>query len=155
LAESSFVDKVPRSTRPDPGWSPITVGWLVDARNADDLPAPRKAAATDDPTFRLRFGLTTLDAAAPKENCETFRGPVDVSLRRGDELGVYVGPWSAPRDGWYFQQEYTMQLLAEGKPVGNTLAIHPSYGHLLRAELDDLDVRFGLAPGTEAFILCR
>jgi hypothetical protein len=155
LAESSYVDEVPRSTRPDPGWSPITVGWLADARNAGDLPAPRKAAAVDDPTFRLRFGLTTLDAAAPNGNCETFRGPVDVSLRRGDELGVYVGPWSAPRDGWYFQQQYTMQLLEDGEPVGSALAVHPGYGHLLRAELDDLDVRFGLARGTEAFILCR
>jgi hypothetical protein len=155
LAASSYVDVVPRSTRPDPGWSPISVGWLADARNAGDLPAPTKAAAVDDPTFRLRFGLTALDAAAPNGNCETFRGPVDVSLRRGDELGMYVGPWSAPRDGWYFHQEYTMQLLEDGEPVGSALAVHPGYGHLLRAELDDLDVRFGLAPGTEAFILCR
>jgi hypothetical protein len=155
LAESPYVKEVPRSTRPDPGWSPITVGWLVDARNAGDLPAPTKAAAADDPTFRLRFGLTTLDAAAPNSDCETFRKPVDVSLRRGDELGVYVGPWSAPRDGWYFQQEYTMQLLKDGEPVGSPLAVHPGYGHLLRAELDHLEVRFGLAHGTEAFILCR
>jgi hypothetical protein len=155
LAESPYVDDVPRSTRPDPGWSAITVGWLADARNAGDLPAPRNAVAADDPTFRLRFGLTALDAAAPNGNCETFRGPVDVSLRRGDELGVYVGPWSAPRDGWYFQQQYTMQLLEDGEPVGSALAVHPGYGHLLRAQLDDLDIRFGLAPGTEAFILCR
>jgi hypothetical protein len=155
LAESRYVNEVPRSTRPDPGWSEITVGWLADARNAGDLPAPKKAVAADDPTFRLRFGLAALKATAPKDDCETFRGPVDVSLRRGDELGVYVGPWSAPRDGWYFQQEYTMQLLADGKPVGSKLAVHPDYGHLLRAELDHLDVRFALAPGTEAFILCR
>jgi len=155
LAASSYVDDVPRSTRPDPAWSPITVGWLADARNAGDLPAPRKATAVDDPTFRLRFGLTTLDTAAPNGNCKTFRGPVDVSLQRGDELGVYVGPWSAPRDGWYFQQQYTMQLLEDGEPLGSALAVHPGYGHLLRAELDDLHVRFGLARGTEAFILCR
>jgi hypothetical protein len=155
LAESPYIHEVPRSTRPDPGWSPITVGWLADAHNGGDLPAPRKTVAANDPTFRLRFGLTTLDAAAPRDNCKTFRGPVDVSLRRGDKLGVYVGPWSAPRDGWYFQQEYTMQLLAAGEPVGSKLAVHPAYGHLLRAELDDLDVRFALAPGTEAFILCR
>jgi hypothetical protein len=155
LAESTYVDDVPHSTRPDPGWSPITVGWLADARSTGDLPAPGKAVPADDPTFRLRFGLTALDAAAPNGNCETFRGPVDVSLRRGDELGVYVGPWSAPRDNWYFRQQYTMQLLADGEPVGSSLAVHPGYGHLLRAELDDLDVRFGLFPGTEAFILCR
>jgi hypothetical protein len=155
LAESPYIEDVPRSTRPDPDWSPITVGWLVDARNAGDLPAPRKAVAADDPTFRLRFGLTALDAAAPNGNCETFRGSVDVSLRRGDELGVYVGPWSAPRDGWYFNQEYSMQLLQDGAPVGTKLAVYPGYGHLLRAELDDLDVRFGLAYRTEAFILCR
>jgi hypothetical protein len=48
-----------------------------------------------------------------------------------------------------------MQLLEDGEPVGSALAVHPGYGHLLRAELDDLDVRFGLARGTEAFILCR
>ena len=155
LAASPYVDDVPRSTRPDPGWSGITVGWLADARNAGDLPAPRKTVPADDPTFRLRFGLTALNAPAPNGNCTTFHGPVDVALRRGDKLGVYVGPWSAPRDGWYFQQEYTMQLLAKGEPVGSKLAVHPDYGHLLRAELDDLDVRFGLAPGTEAFILCR
>jgi hypothetical protein len=80
---------------------------------------------------------------------------VDLTLNSGEELGVYVGPWSEPRDGWYFQQQYTIQLLEDGQPVGSPLAIHPGYGHLLRAQLDDLQVRFGLASGTEAVILCR
>jgi hypothetical protein len=32
---------------------------------------------------------------------------------------------------------------------------HPNNGHLLRAQLDHLDVRLGLAPGTESVIVCR
>ena len=32
---------------------------------------------------------------------------------------------------------------------------HPDDGHPLRAQLANLDVRFGLAPGTESLILCR
>jgi hypothetical protein len=48
-----------------------------------------------------------------------------------------------------------MQLLQDGKPVGSALLVPPDWGHLLRAQFDDLHVRLGLAPGTEAFILCR
>jgi hypothetical protein len=155
LAESDYLTEVPRSTRPDPGWSGITAGWLLDALRAGDLPDLDDAEAANDPTFRLRFGLTSLDAPAPTGDCETIRQPVDLTLNNGDELGVYVGPWSEPRDGWYFQQQYTIQLLEDGKPVGPPLALHPTFGHLLRAQLDDLHVRLGLAPGTEAFILCR
>jgi hypothetical protein len=155
LAESEYLTEVPRSTRPDPGWSGITAGWLLDARRAGDLPDLHDADAANDPVFRLRFGLTSIDASAPRGDCETIREPVDLTLNSGEELGVYVGPWSEPRDGWYFQQQYTIQLLEDGQPVGSPLAIHPGYGHLLRAQLDDLQVRFGLASGTEAVILCR
>ena len=155
LGRSKYLNEVPRSTRPDPAWSPITDEWLLDTRRTGKLPVPSSPGAANDPTFRLRFGLTALDRPAPKANCRTERGPVDVSLRKGDELGVYVGPWSKPKDGWFFAQEYTIQLLENGRPVGSALAIHPDFGHLLRAQFDHLQVRFGLAPGTEAFILCR
>ena len=43
------------------------------------------------------------------------------------------------------------QLATVGAPV----LVHPDNGHLLRAQLDHLDVRFALASGTEALILCR
>jgi hypothetical protein len=155
LGRSPYLREVPPSTRPDPTWSVITDHWLIDAERAGDLPEPKSRPTASNPTFRLRFGLTAIDAPAPHGNCRTIRKPIDLSLRKGQELGVYVGPWSKPRPGWFFTQSYTMQLLQHGAPVGAALLVPPQYGHLLRAQLDDLQVRLGLAPGTEAFILCR
>ena len=66
-----------------------------------------------------------------------------------------VGPWTTAKNGWFFKQSYTMQLLRHGTPIGSPLLVHPDDGHLLRAQLDHLDVRIGLAPGTESLILCR
>ncbi len=157
LARSPYLDEVPRSTRPDPLWSgDLDAGWLRDARRDGKLPDLENPADANDPTFRLRFGLAVTDAPVPrKSECSEIRGPTDVSLDAGDELGVKVGPWTEPKDGWFFQQSYTVQLLDDGRPVGTPLLLHPDNGHLLRAQLDDLDVRFGLAAGTEALVLCR
>jgi hypothetical protein len=155
LARSRYVTEVPRSTRPDPLWSTVTAGWLLDALHAGKLPDIARAQDTNDPTFRLRFGLGVIDAPAPAKPCSVIRKPVDVSLRKGDELGVKVGPWTTAKNGWFFKQSYTMQLLRHGTPIGSPLLVHPDDGHLLRAQLDHLDVRIGLAPGTESLILCR
>jgi hypothetical protein len=154
LARSPYITQVPRSTRPDPLWSTMNAGWLLDALHAGKLPDLRNPRDVNDPTFRLRFGIGVIEAPAPGK-CSVIRKPVDVSLRKGDELGVKVGPWTRPKDGWFFQQSYTMRLLQDGKPVGVPLLVHPDNGHLLRAQLDHMDVRFALAPGTESLILCR
>jgi hypothetical protein len=155
LARSPYVTEVPRSTRPDPLWTTVTAGWLLDALHAGKLPDLVRARDADDPSFRLRFGLAVIDAPAPAKPCRVIRKPVDISLRKGDELGVKVGPWTRAKDGWFFQQAYTMQLLRDGVPVGAPVLVHPDNGHLLRAQLDHLDVRIALASGTEALILCR
>jgi hypothetical protein len=155
LARSDYVSQVPRGTMPDVGSSNVTAGWLIDTRKAGDLPVPENPASVNNPTFRLRYGLSVIDAPPAGTRCEEIREPVDVFLEKGDELGVKVGPSSEPKSGWFQQQGYTVQLLDEGKPVGSARFLHPSFGALLRAELDDLEVRFGLASGTEAFIMCR
>jgi hypothetical protein len=156
LARSPYITQVPRSTRPDPFWSTFTDGWLLDALHDGKLPALKNPEDANDPSFRLRFGLAVIDAPVPPgKTCAVIRKPVDVSLRKGDELGVEVGPWTRAKQGWYFELSYTMQLLQDGKPVGAPLLDYPPGGHLLRAQLDHLDVRFGLAPGTESLILCR
>ncbi len=156
LARSKYITQVPRSTRPDIAWSSVTAGWLLDGLRDGRLPKPTRRTGPEDPSFRLRYGLAVIDAPIPKgTTCKVIHGPVDVSLRKGDELGVAVGPWKKPRTGWYFTQQYTMQLLEDGKPVGPPISAHPSQGHLLRAQLDDLDVRIGLFPGNTAVILCR
>jgi hypothetical protein len=154
LARSPYATQVPRSTRPDPIWSSVTVGWLLDALHDGKLPDLQNPEDANDPSFRLRFGLAAYDEPAPG-TCKVIREPVDVSLQKGDELGVKVGPWTEPKDGWFFQQAYTLQLLQDGTPVGAPLLAHPDGGNLLRAQLDDLDVRIGLATGTEALTLCR
>ena len=147
---------MPRSTRPDPGWSGITVGWLLDAGAAGKLPDLDDASVLNDPTFRLRFGLTAIDAdRTATATARRFASRWISRSKRGTN-SVCTSVRGANRsDGWYFQQQYTVQLLEDGRPVGSRLGIHPNYGHLLRAQLDDLHVRFGLAQGTEAFILCR
>ena len=156
LARSPYITQVPLSTRPDPLWSSFDDRWLLDALHSGRLPTLRNPKAADDPSFRLRFGLAVIDAPVPVGTaCSVIRKPIDLSLRKGDELGVKVGPWTHPKDGWFFKQSYTMQLLLHDKPVGGALLVHPDDGHLLRAQLDHLDVRFALAPGTESFILCR
>src|SRR5262249_5133495 len=125
LARSPYITQVPRSTRPDALWSTVTAGWLLDALHGGRMPAVRNAADVRDPTCRLRFGLGVIDEPAPGA-CHVIRKPVDVSLRKGDELGVKVGPWTRAKDGWFFQQAYTVQLLERGKPVGAPLLLHPA-----------------------------
>ena len=154
LAQSPYALQVPRSTRVDPLWSNINVGWLLDARAAGKLPESANPANTRNRNFKLRFGIAFLQQPAPG-NCTVIREPVDMLLNKGDEFGVEVGPWTKPKDGWFFMQSYTLQLMEDGKPVGQPLLIHPSYGNLLRAQFDDLNVRIGLAPGTEALKLCH
>jgi hypothetical protein len=156
LARSPYITQVPLTTRPDPLWSTFDDRWLLDALHSGRLPALRNGADANDPTFRLRFGLAVTDAPVPPgSTCTVMRAPIVLSLHRGDELGVEVGPWTKPKDGWFFKQAYTVQLIEHGKPLGAPLLLHPDDGHRLRTQLDDLVVRFGLAPGAESFILCR
>jgi hypothetical protein len=154
MARSPYIHEVPLATRPDPFWSTFDDKWLLDALHSGRLPDVKNPADIDDPTFRLRFGLAVIKAPAPGK-CGVIRKPVVVSLRKGDELGVEVGPWTRAKSGWFFTQSYTVQLVQNGKPVGQTLLEYPGDGNLLRAQLDGLDVRFALAPGTESLILCR
>jgi hypothetical protein len=154
MARSPYITQVPQTTRPDALWSSFDDAWLVDALHSGKLPPVKNPRDINDPTFRLRFGLAQIKAPAPGV-CSVIRKPVDVSLRRGDELGVKVGPWKKPHSGWFFTQSFTMQLLQHGKPTGQSLLVFPDNGNLLRAQLDHLDVRFALAPGTDSFILCR
>jgi hypothetical protein len=156
LARSPYIMQVPTSTRPDPLWSTFTGKWLLDALDAGRLPTPGDPNDADHPTLRLRFGLAVTKAPVPDRlTCDVIRTPVDLALDSGEELGVRVGPWTKPKDAWFFKQAYTMQLLQDGKPVGSPLLVHPDNGQLLRVQLDDLHVRFGLASGTEALVLCR
>ncbi len=156
LARSPYITQVPVSTRPDPLWSTFSDKWLLDALHAGRLPTLGDPNDANDPAFRLRFGLAVTRAPVPDgTTCSVIRSPVDLALHDGEELGVNVGPWTKPKDGWFFKQAYTVQLLQDGKPVGAPMLLHPDDGHLLRVQLDDLHVRFDLAPGTEALILCR
>lgn len=157
LARSPLANEVPRSTRPDPLWSNfVTVGWLLDALRDGKLPPLQDPHDALDPSFRLRFGMAVTDGPLPHSgSCTVIRSPVDIRPRKGEEIGVQVGPWTHPKDGWFLQQCYTMQLLEHGRPVGAPLLIHPDLGHRLVAQLEDLEVRFALAPGTESVILCR
>jgi hypothetical protein len=100
------------------------------------------------------FGLSQIDAPRTNDDCRTIGEATDVHLDRGDEIEVAVGPWSAPRDGWFLNQSFTIQLLVDDEPVGSAYLRHPAGGGVLRAELDDLDVRIGLFGQTEALILC-
>jgi hypothetical protein len=155
LARSPYITQVPLSTRPDPFWSTFTDAWLLDALHDGKLPKLRNPRDADDPSFRLRFGLAVIETPTPPGTCSVIRKPVDVALRKGDELGVKVGPWTKPHNGWFFTQSYTLQLLQDGKPVGPPLLNFPDKGQLLRAQLDNLEVRIARAPGTDSVILCR
>jgi hypothetical protein len=76
-----------------------------------------------------------------------------VTLDEGDEIGIAVAP-GRDREVGYFSAQYTMRLLEGGEPVPGRVGMHPAVGRLLRAELDDLHVRFVPAPGS-SLVLCR
>jgi hypothetical protein len=152
LGRSEYIDQVPRATRPDPVWSTVTAGWLLDARKAGDLPPLEDPSRVDDPFMRLRFGLSVIDAPVPSDYCEPLSKPTDVVLNKGDELGINVSPHASIPVG--HTPSYYVRLLEQGKPVEGRLGIHPAVGRLLRAELDDLHVRFVPSPGA-ALQLCR
>jgi hypothetical protein len=157
LARSPLAAAVPRDTRPDPLWTNyVTAGWLLDALAAGKLPPLEDPQDALDPTFRLRFGMAVTEGPLPHaDRCTVVREPVELRPQRGEEIGVLVGPWTHPKDGWFAKQSYTMQLLENGRPVGAPLLLHPAVGHRLVAQLDGLQVRVALAPGTESVILCR
>ncbi|MGI9603246.1 MAG: hypothetical protein ACR2QE_15265 [Acidimicrobiales bacterium] len=152
LAHSPLAEQVPGATRPDPVWTNVPIHWLLDLRADGELPAVDPRPNPADP---LLFGLSQIDATNPYDQCETLRGPVDLELVRGDEIGIAVGPWSEPKDGWFFNQSFSVQLLVDGEPVGSANLRHPSGGELMRVEVDELAVRFDLSGETEAYILCR
>ncbi len=153
LGRSQYVDRVSRSVRPDPVWSNASAGWLHDAREAGDLPPLDDRSAVDDPILRLRFGLAVIDAPLPDRPCAPLRRATDVTLDEGDEIGIAVAP-GRDREVGYFSAQYTMRLLEGGEPVPGRVGMHPAVGRLLRAELDDLHVRFVPAPGS-SLVLCR
>lgn len=153
LANSPFADVVPAETRPDPVWTPVSIGWITDLRDAGDLP---DVDFTPDPAEPLLFGLSQLVEPNPFTNCETITEPIDLALSRGDELGVVVGPSPEPQPGWFLNRSYTVQLLADGQPVGRAHLRSPDGGgELLRVEIDTLEVRMALAGSTESVIVCR
>ena len=95
-----------------------------------------------------------IDAPVPEgSTCEPLRRPTDVSLQKGDEVGVAVAPQPDEEVG-FFNAQYAVRLLEDGTPVPGRLGVHPNVGRLLRAELDDLDVQFVPAPGS-SLVLCR
>ena len=152
LAHSPLADQVPADTRPDPVWTDVPIGWLIELRDDGRLPAVEPGTNPADP---LLFGLAQLDRANPYGSCEVITEPVDLILERGDELGVEIGPWTRAKDGWFFGQSFTIQLIHDGEPVGAAFLRHPSGGGVLRTQVDELEVRIGLAGETEALILCR
>ncbi|MDH3706161.1 MAG: hypothetical protein OES57_08840, partial [Acidimicrobiia bacterium] len=108
LTESSLAREVPPETRPDPLWSPVPIGWLLDLREDGRLPSVESRPNPADP---LLFGLSVLRSPNPYDDCLVVTEPIDLQLRRGDELGMAVGPWTEPKDGWFFNQAFSVQLL--------------------------------------------
>ncbi|MCU0269980.1 MAG: hypothetical protein MUF83_15225 [Acidimicrobiales bacterium] len=87
-ASHPLVDQVAAGVRPDPTGHPgLTVGWLRDVRDADDLPDAEPPGRS--PADRIRLGLLQSDDTAPT-GCVELAGPVDLSLGKGDRVGFEV-----------------------------------------------------------------
>jgi hypothetical protein len=155
LGRSPYLTQVPRSTRIDSPWSTITAGWLLDARNGGDLPPLHQPAAVRDPSLALRFGFAQLDRPVGARTCTSVPRFIDVSLHRGDEIGIKVAKGN-PSDGpTFFGQQITAQLLRNGLPAGLPVIYVTSTGHVFRAELGAMDVRLRPGLGTRSFAVCR
>jgi hypothetical protein len=152
LARSAYITQVPRATQPDPTFTGgMTAGWLLDALDTGDLPRPRRVPAANDPTMRLRFGLVVTDAPIAG-TCRTQRQPFDVTLARDREIGVL--PVASGPVGPASNRSYLVQLLDDGVPTGGRRTIFPNVGKVLRAQLDDLELRITAAPGV-GLMLCQ
>ena len=127
LAHPQYITQVPRSTRPDLFWSNITAGWLLDALHRGDLPRPPGEAT---PT-RGSFIPASLRSAGDRRteplvtNCGGGSETCSMSsLKKGDELGVEVGPWSKPRR-WLVLLAVVHGATPRGRSPGRSAARHP------------------------------
>ena len=83
--------RAPGSLRPDPVGAPsVTLDWLRNALQSNDLPAVKHPSATLLATDRLRLSLMELDSVRTG-HCATLTAPVVRNLARGASVDIGDG----------------------------------------------------------------
>jgi MFS family permease len=146
VPRTAEADDVPRSVLPmnDRAAGPyLTIGWLLDLRDAGDLPEvdgipPRIAA-----TFPIHLGLVPTTERFVGTECETGSAAIDLSLARGDRLAIHEEVWVATAaDG----ERTSARVRFPGFPRGRRSYV---------IELPSLDLRFEpIVPG-DSITICR
>jgi hypothetical protein len=100
IAEHPAAVDAPRDLRPEPGAArPVTVGWLLDAARDGRLPDAPDVSDTDRATAELKLLLMERVGETGRA-CAPLRGPVELSLARGEAFGVRGGIVSVAPVEW-------------------------------------------------------
>jgi hypothetical protein len=145
LPRSAEAEQVPRWVRPLPdpyNGEDLTIGWLLDARDDGRLPS------LDDPNprtvarFPIALGLAHIAEPYRGGSCVDRSGPLDLTLRRGDRLGIRSGVMVATID-------------ARGVATSPRVRFSPTAGETLSVELPSLELRFSPPTAGGSFTICR
>ncbi|MEO7570822.1 MAG: hypothetical protein ABIX10_00135 [Acidimicrobiales bacterium] len=144
VPRTAEAEQVPRWVRPlaDPYNSEdLTIGWLLDVRDAGRLPAVHELDPRVTARFPIALGLAQVAEPSPGLECETRSTPIDLSPRRGDRLGIRL--------------PVNVALVVDGEKTSPWVPFSPDGGETLSVELPSLELRFAPTTPGASFTLCR
>ena len=137
------AEQVPEWVRPLPdqyNGEDLTIGWLLEARDAGRLPVPGDMNPRNVATFPIRVGLAFVDEPPVEDGCRTQTAPLDLSLVEGDRLAI--------------RTSVNVATVADGKPTSRPVRFDPRPSGALSVEVSALDVRFTPVVPGGAFTVC-
>ena len=144
IAMSPQAKQVPRWVRPldsEIDFKEVTVGFLLDMRDQGFLPPRGDLNPNLRGTIQLILGLIQIDQAFADGECKTRSTPLNLSLVKGDTLGI-----TSP---------VQVALTQEGKVSSGWNVYRPMFGQTLSVESPSLEVRFAAAGPNQTFTVCR
>lgn len=143
VPRTAEAEQVPEWVRPLPdqyNGEDLTIGWLLEARDAGRLPVPGDMNPRNVATFPIRVGLAFVDEPPVEDGCRTQTAPLDLSLVEGDRLAI--------------RTSVNVATVADGKPTSRPVRFDPRPSGALSVEVSALDVRFTPVVPGGAFTVC-
>jgi len=144
LPRTPEAEQVPRWVRPLPdpyNGEDLTIGWLLDVLDAGRLPAIDAVDPTILARFPINLGLAQTTRPFPGEACQARSTPVELSLEKGDRLGL--------------RSAVKVATVADGQRTSPWVAFTPKGGETLSVELPSLHLRIGPGSPRGRFTICR
>lgn len=90
VPRDSLARQVPPSVTPETSsaWR-VTIGWLLEAVERGQIPAPHTVTESDLASNAFRLSFYQQPGDAPTKNCRAVRQPIVLVLKKGDTIGVY------------------------------------------------------------------